>query len=93
LQLCCVASDWQVSSVQRLRKTGLVLLLLLLPHWVLLAYRCTLLPAAAAAAAAAAAVQRDVPGLTRAVIPILAAKGIKAVSVGVNPGAPGFSLL
>jgi hypothetical protein len=31
--------------------------------------------------------QRDVPGLTRAVIPVLAAKGIKAVSVGVNPGA------
>ncbi|WIA38239.1 hypothetical protein OEZ86_001582 [Tetradesmus obliquus] len=30
---------------------------------------------------------RDVPGLTRAVIPVLAAKGIKAVSVGVNPGS------
>lgn len=36
----------------------------------------------------AAAVQRDVPGLTRAVIPVLAAKGVKAVSVGVNPGEP-----
>lgn len=35
----------------------------------------------------AAALQRDVPGLTRAVIPVLAAKGIKAVSVGVNPGS------
>ncbi|KAF6263057.1 hypothetical protein COO60DRAFT_1635480 [Scenedesmus sp. NREL 46B-D3] len=30
---------------------------------------------------------RDVPGLTRAVIPVLAAKGVKAVSVGVNPGS------
>lgn len=31
--------------------------------------------------------QRDVPGLTRAAIPILVGQGIKAVSVGVNAGS------
>lgn len=33
------------------------------------------------------AVQRDVPGLTRAVIPVFVSKGIKAISVGVNAGS------
>lgn len=37
--------------------------------------------------------QRDVPGMTRGMIPILAQNGVKAVSVGVNgasapPGVP-----
>lgn len=38
--------------------------------------------------------QRDVPGLTRAAIPILTAAGVKAVSVGVNSGSapPGVPL-
>jgi hypothetical protein len=31
--------------------------------------------------------QRDVPGLTRAVIPVFVSKGIKAISVGVNAGS------
>jgi hypothetical protein len=31
--------------------------------------------------------QRDVPGLTRAAIPVLVGKGVRAVSVGVNPGS------
>lgn len=31
--------------------------------------------------------QRDVPGLTAAAIPVLARKGVKGVSVGVNPGS------
>uniref|UniRef100_A0A6B2KYN8 P-type domain-containing protein n=1 Tax=Arcella intermedia TaxID=1963864 RepID=A0A6B2KYN8_9EUKA len=31
--------------------------------------------------------QRDVPGMTRAIIPILLANGIKAISVGVNGGS------
>lgn len=40
--------------------------------------------------------QRDVPGLTRAIIPVLAARGVEAVSVGVNagsapPGVPPFT--
>ena len=30
--------------------------------------------------------QRDVPGLTKAVVPRLVGRGIKAISVGVNPG-------
>lgn len=34
-----------------------------------------------------AVLQRDVPGLTRAVIPIFVAAGIKAISVGVNAGS------
>ena len=40
-----------------------------------------------AAPAAAAALQRDVPGLTRAVIPILVSQGVRGISVGVNPGS------
>ena len=32
--------------------------------------------------------QRDVPGLTRGAIPVLAAAGVKAVSVGMNPSVP-----
>lgn len=31
--------------------------------------------------------QRDVPGLTRAALPVLRAEGIRAVSVGVNSGS------
>ncbi|XP_055897527.1 uncharacterized protein LOC106076569 [Biomphalaria glabrata] len=30
--------------------------------------------------------QRDVPGMTKAVLPLLASRGVKAISVGVNPG-------
>ena len=42
------------------------------------------------------AVQRDVPGLTRASIPVFVSRGIKAISVGVNagsapPGVPRFT--
>lgn len=42
------------------------------------------------------AVQRDVPGLTRASIPVFVSRGIKAISVGVNagsapPGVPWFT--
>lgn len=33
------------------------------------------------------ATQRDVPGITRAAIPILFAKGVRAISVGVNQGS------
>ena len=38
--------------------------------------------------------QRDVPGLTRAAIPIMANKGVAAISVGVNSGSapPGVPL-
>lgn len=31
--------------------------------------------------------QRDVPGFTRAALPILAGQGVKAVTVGVNGGS------
>ncbi len=31
--------------------------------------------------------QRDVPGITRTAIPILVERGIKTLSVGVNPGS------
>lgn len=34
-----------------------------------------------------AASQRDVPGLTRAALPVLAAAGVTAISVGVNPAS------
>ncbi|CAG5115517.1 unnamed protein product [Candidula unifasciata] len=30
--------------------------------------------------------QRDVPGMTKALLPVLQARGVKAISVGVNPG-------
>ncbi|KAH9512453.1 hypothetical protein Btru_039624 [Bulinus truncatus] len=30
--------------------------------------------------------QRDIPGMTKAVLPLLASRGVKAISVGVNPG-------
>uniref|UniRef100_A0A0B7AAX7 Glycoside hydrolase family 38 N-terminal domain-containing protein n=1 Tax=Arion vulgaris TaxID=1028688 RepID=A0A0B7AAX7_9EUPU len=30
--------------------------------------------------------QRDVPGMTKALLPLLMARGVKAISVGVNPG-------
>jgi hypothetical protein len=33
------------------------------------------------------AVQRDVPGLSRASIPVFVSQGIKAISVGVNAGS------
>lgn len=48
---------------------------------------CAELRCAALLHAACYAMQRDVPGLTRAVIPILVSKGIKAISVGVNAGS------
>jgi hypothetical protein len=31
--------------------------------------------------------QRDVPGLTRAVVPILASLGVQGITVGVNDGS------
>lgn len=31
--------------------------------------------------------QRDVPGLTRAVVPLLSAEGIRVLTVGVNAGS------
>ena len=31
--------------------------------------------------------QRDVPGLTRAAVPVLARQGVRAISVGVNGGS------
>ncbi|XP_059146377.1 uncharacterized protein LOC131933885 [Physella acuta] len=30
--------------------------------------------------------QRDIPGMTKALLPLLASRGVKAISVGVNPG-------
>jgi hypothetical protein len=32
--------------------------------------------------------QRDVPGLTRAALPLLVVAGVRALSLGLNPGAP-----